>query len=182
MPLDRPTLERAFSAWEGPLYNTLYRWVWDAAEAQDLAQEAFLRVWQMRDRVDPNTLKPLLFRVALNLAANRRRSRKLWGFLTLEALRGAPSAGASPDGSLDQAQRVRATRAAVDALPERLRQVITLCELGQMSHAEVAQTLGIPVGTVGSRRHAALARLRVSLSDLADPSEISDLSPEEPAP
>lgn len=166
MPLDRQTLERAYSALEKPLYNTLYRWVWDAAEAQDLAQEAFLRVWNMRDRVDPTTLKPLVFRIALNLASKRRRSRKLWGWLTLEVLRNTPNPHeTSPDTTLSHAQRLHTTRAAIDALPEHLRQVIMLCELAEMSHAEVAETLKIPIGTVGSRRHAALKRLRTQLHD-----------------
>ena len=163
--LDRQALERAFTALEAPLYNTLYRWVWDAEEARDLVQEAFVRVWNARERVDASTLKPLLFRVALNLASNRRRSRKLWGWLTLEVLREAPSPEPAADTTLDAAQRLHATRAAVDALPEHLRQVVMLCELADMSHAEVAQTLNIPIGTVGSRRNAALKRLRTSLED-----------------
>ena len=56
---------------EKPLYNTVYRWLWDAAESQDVVQEAFLRCWQRRDRIDPDGFKPLVFRIALNLASNR---------------------------------------------------------------------------------------------------------------
>lgn len=131
----------------------------------------------------PETLKPLLFRTALNLAANRCRARKLWRWLTLDALRAEPSPSPSSDVALDDARRVLSTRAAVDGLPEHLRQVIMLCELAEMSHAEVAQTLDIPIGTVGSRRHAALKRLRAQLLDpTASTAPPSPGVPQEPSP
>jgi RNA polymerase sigma-70 factor (ECF subfamily) len=51
-------------------------------------------------------------------------------------------------------------RRAVDALPERLRRVVVLTELAELSYADVARVLAIPEGTVASRRHAAVRRLR----------------------
>jgi len=58
------------------------------------------------------------------------------------------------------AERAAAVRSAVDALPERLRRVMALCELSELSYAEIATALAIPAGTVASRRNAAVARLR----------------------
>ena len=67
---------------------------------------------------------------------------------------------AGAEEALASEQRRRAVRAAVERLPERLRRVIVLCELGGMSYAEVADVLQIPSGTVASRLNAALKLLR----------------------
>jgi RNA polymerase sigma-70 factor (ECF subfamily) len=158
--LDTRTLERLYTELEKPIYNVVYRWVWDREEARDLVQEAFVRLWRMRERVVVETARPLLYRIALNLAANRRRWRRLWRMASLAALRDRSSG----DDLLERAQQEAAVRRAVDGLPERLRRVAVLCELGEMSYAEVATVLAIPQGTVASRRNAALALLRDALA------------------
>ena len=70
-------LEALYVRLEGPLYNVAYRYVWDAAEAQDIVQEAFVRLWRARDRVRMQTVEALVYRIALNLARNRRRWLRL---------------------------------------------------------------------------------------------------------
>jgi RNA polymerase sigma-70 factor, ECF subfamily len=167
--LDRPTLERLYQQLERPLYNVVYRWLWDREEARELVQETFVRLWRMRTRVAVDTVQPLAYRVALNLAANRRRWRRLRRLVTLDALRTRAGYSRGADEDLDEAQRRVALHAAVDGLPERLRQVIVLCELGEMSYAEVATVLQIPPGTVASRRNAALSQLRQALGNSSAP-------------
>jgi RNA polymerase sigma-70 factor (ECF subfamily) len=159
-PFDDRALERLYQQLERSLYNVVYRWVWDREEARELVQEAFVRLWRMRARVSAETVRPLIFRIALNLAANRRRWRRLWRLAGLEQLRAVASDEAGADDSLAREQHRRALQNGVERLPERLRRVIVLCELGGMSYAEVAEVLRIPTGTVASRRNAALARLR----------------------
>lgn len=161
--LDRATLEDLYRRLEKPLFNAVYRWLWDPSEARDTVQEAFVKLWGMGERVEASRVEPLLWRLALNAAANRRRSRRLWRFLTLEALsdHGAPLAPA--DASLSAAERDRAIREAVDALPDKLKRVVTMCEFSGLGYAEIARTLEIPEGTVASRRNAALAKLEERL-------------------
>jgi RNA polymerase sigma-70 factor, ECF subfamily len=161
--LDAGALERLYLELERPIYNVVYRWTWDREEARDLVQEAFVRLWRMRDRVAVTTVRPLLYRIALNLAANRRRWRRLWRWTAVDTLPDRPC-GSNADG-LERAQREAAVQSAVAALPERLRRVVVLCELGEMSYAEVATVLKIPPGTVSSRRNAAMARLRAALGE-----------------
>lgn len=161
--LDRALLEALFLRLERKLFNVVLRWVWNGEEARDLVQEAFLRLWKMRERVDVTTVEPLLFRIAVNLAANRRRANTLrrWVGLAAAGESPDPSPGAEAEG---EARETHArVRAAVDALPERLRRVIALTELAGLSYAEVARTLEIPEGTVGSRRNAALKALEAAL-------------------
>ena len=142
---------------EKPLYNVVYRVIWDAAESQDVVQEAFLRCWRRKEDIRAEGFKALLFRTALNLASNRRRRTRLWGLVGLAAIEDVADERASsePIG--------KPVRAALDSLPEPLRSVLLLTELAGMTYAEVAVALDIREGTVGSRRTRALAMLREQL-------------------
>jgi len=163
--LDRTALEALYVRLEKPLFNVVYRWVWDAEGARDLVQETFVRLWKRRRGIAPSTAEALAYWTALNLACNRRRAQKLWGWLTLDTLTRAPEAKVRPDEQLERSERRRLVRAAIDALPESLRQVVTLCELADLKYEEIAEILGVPAGTVASRRHAAMGRLEDALSE-----------------
>jgi RNA polymerase sigma-70 factor (ECF subfamily) len=160
--LDEATLYACYRRLEKPLYNVLWRWLWQAQDCQDLIHDAFLRVWDRRTRVDAARLDALVWTTALNLARNRLRWRALWRS-------GEPDpAAAADDDPLAEALRdsaQRNLRRALDTLPQGARQVLLLAEFGGLGHAEIAAVLGIPVGTVGSRRHHALARLRALLEE-----------------
>ncbi len=160
--LDGPALECLYARLEKPLYNVVYRWVWDPGEATDIVQEAFVRLWGMRARVRLETADALVYKIALNQASKRKRSQRTWGWVPFEGWMGR-SRELGPDTAMAADQRQRAVRRAVDALPEHLRAVVTLCAFSEMSYAEVAEVLNIPAGTVGSRRNKALEQLRIAL-------------------
>lgn len=168
--LNRAALEQLHRRLEKPLFNLMYRWVWNRDEARDLVQDAFVRLWRHRDEVDVARAEPLLYRIALNLAANRVRAKKLWKWTGLETLMGESSASASAHESLEQRQREAEVRRAVEALPEKQRQVLLMFEFSGMGHKEIAETLQIPMGTVASRRHAALQSLSAALGKTMEPS------------
>lgn len=165
--LDEAALERLYVKLEKPMFNVVYRWLWNASDAQEVVQEAFLRVWKARDGVDLATVEPLLYRTALNLASNKRRSARIWRWLGLDESEEPIDAGTS-EQALARARTQARVRAAIDALPERLREVVVLAEYAELSYAEIGATLGIPAGTVGSRRNAALARLAEALGPIED--------------
>lgn len=164
--LDHASLEALFVRLEKPVFNVVYRWLWNADDARDVTQEAFMKLWSARERVDLATVEPLLFRAAVNLAASRLRSRKLWRLLTLEPLRDHPSALPSAEAALEGEQQKAAVRSAIDQLPEKLKQVVVMCELSGLSYQQIAAALKIPVGTVGSRRSLAMAALGQKLGTL----------------
>jgi RNA polymerase sigma-70 factor (ECF subfamily) len=147
-----------YRALEKPLYNVVYRWLWDRMESQDVVQEAFLRCWGARDRIRAEGFKAFVFRTALNLAANRRRRKKLWRLVSFDALPNEP-----PDVRGGPSVLSPRVRRAVDELPDRLKRVLVLCELAGMSYGEIAAVTGVKEGTVGSRRNRALALLRKRL-------------------
>ncbi len=160
--MTKAEFERLFCRLEKPVYNVVYRWLWHEDEAADVVQEAFLRLWRVRDEVRGETVDALVFRIAINLASNRRRTRKLWQWTGLAAL--AELGGTqTPESTAASARDRRAVRDAIDTLPEKLRRVVVMTELSGLSYAEVAAALQIPEGTVGSRRNAGLARLRKTL-------------------
>lgn len=163
--LGRAQLERLYARLEKPMYNVVYRWLWNAEDARDVVQEAFVRLWKARARVELETVEPYLYRIAVNLAAKRRRSRKLWRWVSFDASDEHRSGAPSAHDSIESRQRQAAVRAAIDALPESQRRVVLLCEFTDMTYQQVADALGIAMGTVGSRRNAALARMRATLSE-----------------
>lgn len=168
-PFDRGALEVLYARLERPMYSALYRSTWDAEEAQDLVQEAFVRLWAIRDRVRPATVEPLVWRIATNLARKRRRWSRLRAFFGLDERRADPGDG--PDAGLLGAERAASVRAAIEALPERDREVVLLTHFSELSTREVAEVLGIPEGTVGSRRNRAMAALRATLTALDKPGD-----------
>jgi len=166
--LDEAELERLYVELEKPLYNVVYRWVWNREEARDVVQEAFIRLWRMRERVESETAKPLVYKIALNLASNRRRTRKLWRWVSLEAIWRRSASTADPEESASAGERRAAVRRAIGALPERYRKVVALCELAGMTYGDAAAVLDIPPGTVASRKHTALKLLQRELGQFAE--------------
>jgi len=142
---------------EKPLYNVVYRVIWDSAESQDIVQETFLRCWRRKDDIRSDGFKALLFRTALNLASNRRRRVRIWRMVGVAALDDVADENLSSD-SLS-----KPVREALDRLPTTLRDVLLLTELAGLTYPEIAAALGIAEGTVGSRRTRALALLRERL-------------------
>lgn len=142
-----------------PLFNTVYRYVLNAADAHDLVQETFVRLCLHQARVDAACPDRWLFRTALNLARNRLRWRRVWRWIGDDAIDELP-------GTDDPAQQFSAAREqaqldrAIAALPEKLRAVILLTDIAGQSYQDVAAILDIPPGTVASRRHLALQKLK----------------------
>jgi RNA polymerase sigma factor, sigma-70 family len=149
--LDRAAFKALFRRLERPVYNVVYRWLWDPAEAADVVQDAFSRLWGMRDRVRAGTVEPLVYRIAVNLASNRRRRRRLWRWVGLKPERDAAPPAGDP---LEAAELDGALRGAVEALPEKLRRVVMLCELSGMSYGPGGGRPGDP------GRHGRLASQR----------------------
>jgi RNA polymerase sigma factor (sigma-70 family) len=157
MSVDNAQWVDVYRRLEKPLYNVVYRVIWDSAESQDVVQDAFLRCWRHKEDIRADGFTALLYRTALNLASNRRRSMRLWRTVDVAAIAQVAdeSAAAEPISPV--------VRAAFDALPDALKYVVLLTEIAGMTYPEVAAALAIAEGTVGSRRSRALALLRERL-------------------
>ena len=138
----------------------------NAADAEDAAQEAFVKAWRALPRYDrERPFRPWLLAIVANEARNRRRSAGRRDLLAVRAGRepagvGVGAAPASPESGLLVGERDAALAAALERLDERDRQVIACRYLLELSEAETAAALGCRAGTVKSRLSRALARLR----------------------
>lgn len=155
--------DRLYARYERRLYGYIRRIVGEAASADDLFQDVFLKV--LRDRsYDPGRgrFSPWLFAVARNacLAAQRReRTRDALREQAGEQLQ--PAAGGL-EAQVGEAARVQAAMA---ALPEPQRQLILLKQLGELSYREIAGLMGVAEGTIKSRLHAATQAFRRLLTE-----------------
>jgi RNA polymerase sigma-70 factor (ECF subfamily) len=136
----------------------------DAAEAEDVAQEAMLRLWKIAPDWRPGEAKvsTWLHRVAANLCIDLlRKRRRLSAEEAPETADDAPSAQAR----LEQADRAAALREALDALPDRQRAAVTMRHFSGLSNPEIGESLGVSVEAVESL----LARGRRALAQRLSP-------------
>lgn len=165
---DRRALEALVQANYGVLRALLLRSACvPAADLDDVIQETFLRAFAALDRYEHRGhLRTWLFRIALNFARDlRRRAGRAVTEAGVLDLADLPDFGADPARVL--AERLDGERlgAAVARLPEGHREVLVLRFYGGQSLEEVARTMGCPVGTVKSRLHYALRKLRGILGE-----------------
>ncbi len=142
--------------------NVVYRLCGDADLAEEAAQEAFIRAWTNLPRYQPRSaFRNWLYRIASNVAIDALRREK--ETVELEAVPLVhPDSG--PEALFEREERGERVRQAVLDLPPASRAVIVLREYEGLSYKEIADTLGIPMGTVMSRLNYARGLLRENLA------------------
>jgi RNA polymerase sigma-70 factor (ECF subfamily) len=158
------------------LFHYLIRVLQNETEAADLAEEAFVRVYQNRARFRPaNRFATWLYAIATNLARDLQRHRTRHPQVSLEAENPEtghsfremlPETRPNPGEVLDSAERAETVRRAVAALPEELRLPLVLAEYEEKSQAEIAAILACSVKAVEMRIYRARLQLRQSLEKL----------------
>jgi RNA polymerase sigma-70 factor (ECF subfamily) len=166
-------IELLIRRYHDDLLRFLVRLTGERATAEDAFQDAFLQIHTSAEAFDTSRrFKPWLFTIAANKARDllRRNSRRR--ALDLSAPVGGRSAGEdgsgttfmdllrdggpSPGEITDAAERDRLVQLAINDLPVSLREVLLLAYFQRLSYSEIADALGIPLGTVKSRLHAAV--------------------------
>ncbi|MBQ6059484.1 MAG: sigma-70 family RNA polymerase sigma factor [Clostridia bacterium] len=150
------------------VYNTVLRLAGHAAEAEDLSQEVFLKLYRgLSSFRGESSFSTYLYRIAANTAIDAlRRASPQAISLSAEDEEGEPYELALSDGEplplelLEREERTAAIREAIDALPPHHRAVIVLREIEGMSYQEIARVLSVEEGTVKSRINRARAGLR----------------------
>ncbi len=157
-----------------PILNYFFRLTWDRQLSEDMTQEVFVKIWKAAHRYRPTAkFTTFLFQVAKNHWLNeldRRRRRP--SVQSLEAApEGVPSlrdnvpwSGKDPAGDAQDGELRERLRQAVEHLSPKLRDVYVLAEIRGLKYREIAEELGIPVGTVKSRMHHAEKALRAFLA------------------
>jgi len=155
------------------LYNTIFRIVGNGDDALDIVQEAFLNAYQSLDSFKGDALFfTWLYRIAMNTAISQRRKRRF--LVPIDSAgegRGLdpsdPSEENQPGHALEQAEEEQKLYRALSRLSVEHRTVLVLKELEGQKYEAMAETLGVPVGTIRSRLH----RARLELRDLLEQDE-----------
>lgn len=151
----------------------VYRVCGDAAQAEDIAQDIFIRVWQALPGFRfQAAFRTWLYRIATNLAIEQLRQVKPTADVESMSL----AAEDTPEDNALHAEQCRAVRDAVLRLPLQSRLVLILREYEGLSYKEIASTLDIPIGTVMSRLNYARQHLQKDLSAYIDPSAVEEPS------
>lgn len=158
------------------LFHYLVRSLQDEDDSADLAQETFVKVYQHREKFDPNQkFTTWLYAIASNLVRDRYRWRSRHPQVSLDAeneqtetnLKDNLSADEpAPDEQMQSEERAATVREAVAALPEELRQPLILAVYQGLSQAEIAEILKCSVKAVETRIYRARQHLRTALTEL----------------
>ena len=164
----------------GAAYSLAHRIVGNPAHAEDVTQEAFLSLWRTGARFDAarGSVRSWTLGIVRNRAIDAlRRASSQAPKLDLDddaALEGQP-AGELTDSAAIRRETSRKVRGAIGELPSEQSEVIGLAYFGGFSHSEIAEMLGMPLGTVKGRMRLGLEKIRVSLAEgmgVEGPSEV----------
>lgn len=164
-----PAAVRALAARKLPRLLALAgRMLGEAAEAEDVAQEAMIRAWRQAPAWKPGVARfdTWLHRVALNLCYDRLRRRR-------EIVTDSPPEraddGPAPDRGLEAADVGRRVAAAMGALPDRQREAVALCHYQDLTNIEAAAIMGVSIEALESLLSRGRRALRAALSDMMTP-------------
>jgi RNA polymerase sigma factor (sigma-70 family) len=160
-----PTWEDVVRDHSARVYRLAYRLTGNTHDAEDLTQEVFVRVFRSLSTYSPGTFEGWLHRITTNLFLDMARRRQRIRFEGLGEETTARLSGAEPTPAqvFDDRHFDGDVQAALKALPPEYRAAVILCDIEGLSYEEIAETLGIKLGTVRSRIHRGRAQLREAL-------------------
>jgi RNA polymerase sigma-70 factor (ECF subfamily) len=167
---DRPSFAALVERYQRELFHFLVRFLGDRAAAEDVFQETFLQVHQSADQFDPQRrFRPWLFTIAANKARDLMRSqaRRPTNPLQASISPGDDESGQFidlmqattqlPSEPMEQQELQQAVHSTIMGMPEHLREILLLSYFHQFPYKQISDILQIPLGTVKSRLHAAVA-------------------------
>lgn len=167
VPWQPPSWEQIVRDNTDRVYRLAYRLTGNQADAEDLTQEVFVRVFRSLTSYQPGTFEGWLHRITTNLFLDQARRKKRIRFDSLgPAVERLPAIGdgGSPERRYEHDNLDLDIQAALDALKPQYRAAVVLCDIEGLSYEEIGATLGISMGTVRSRIHRGRAQLRTSLA------------------
>lgn len=173
---DQESFSILVETYQGPVFNLAYRMLGDAREAEDAAQEAFLRAYKHLERYDPDRpFKTWLLSIASNHCIDRLRKRRLIFLSIDEPLPPHPALASdmeNPETAVAKSERQATIQALLDKLPPDYRVTVVLRYWYDMSYAEIANMLETTESAIKSR----LFRARQMMGEQLQTGQASDLA------
>lgn len=178
---DESAFEQLFTRYQGPALSFIHRMIGDRNRTEALGQEAFLRIFKDAKRYDyPRSFSTWFYTIVRNLCKNELRWRSRHPTVSIEenighggphdpeALHIADNLHSDNTSPLDRMvgdELTKKLEVAMTDLPEIEREILILNRFQGLKYKEIAEVVNLPVGTVRSRMHTALERLRKSIKD-----------------
>ncbi len=174
-------LNGMIARWQRPLHHFAYRYTQNTADAHDLVAETFVRLYQQRLKLRPDTkLSAWLFTTLTNLCHNQHRWKRRHPTVALDAPVGTNSSDPdhrqasleisadqpAPDAALEHDETLVTVRAAIDRLPHDLKTTLLLHHYDRLSYREIAEITGCSERGVETRLYRARQQLREMLAEL----------------
>lgn len=160
------------------LFNTVLRLVDNAEDARDVVQEAFLHAYQsLRTFKGDSLFFTWLYRIAFNTAISSRRKKRIVLSINPTGDDGKaidpldPAETNRPGHALEMAEEEHQVHAALAKLSSEHRAVLVMKDMDGMKYEDIAEILGVPIGTIRSRLHRARLEMRDLLQKLAEPKD-----------
>lgn len=164
---EMPSWSELVQAHADSVYGLAYRLTGNQQDAEDLTQETFMRVFRSLKSYRPGTFEGWLHRITTNLFLDMVRHRQV---IRMEALPEnydrVPGTLKTPEQAVDDAMLDPDLEIALAELQPDYRAVVVLCDVVGLTYEEIANTLGLKMGTVRSRIHRARSSLRATLERL----------------
>lgn len=182
---DQGALGELLLAYHKRIYHICLRMVSRPEEAADLTQDTLLRAVQhVHDFKADSRIATWLIRIAMNLCISHLRKRKRRQAASIDAsadedaaplrLSLASNRELSPPASVENKEQCRRLALAIESLDVELKSVLLLRDIQDMDYQQIAEALGLPIGTVKSRLFRARLALRTALESELKPSEVAD--------
>jgi RNA polymerase sigma factor (sigma-70 family) len=164
-----PSWDEIVAEHSARVYRLAYRLTGNPHDAEDLTQEVFVRVFRSLSSYTPGTFEGWLHRITTNLFLDqaRRKSKIRFDALADDADARIPSRSAAPDTQVIDGVFDDDVESALAELPPDFRAAVVLCDIEGLSYEEIADVLGLKLGTVRSRIHRGRTMLRKALAHRA---------------
>jgi RNA polymerase sigma-70 factor (ECF subfamily) len=162
---DRQAVAEFYDQVASPLFSTATRILGDAHEAEEVVQDVFVQIWEKAATFDAILGSPFhwAMRITRNRAIDRLRSRQRRAKLATQFQENFEVTSAGDAAAELGEEAVGQIRSTVSSLPADQRRVIEMAFFGGLTHSEIAETLGEPLGTVKARIRRGMLKLRESL-------------------
>ncbi|HUJ16080.1 MAG TPA: sigma-70 family RNA polymerase sigma factor [Thermoanaerobaculia bacterium] len=160
--MDADNFAELVDRYQDSLVNYLWHLTRSRDRAEEIAQDAFVRLYRSIANCREDSIAPYLFRIATNAAISEIRRERRWKLLLPMLTAAHPSSEAATDRVASDEIRSKVA-AALDKLPVKFRAPLVLYEIEEWPYQEIARALGCRIGTIKSRISRARALLRVEL-------------------